>query len=119
MPGDFGLRQPGGTRDEALANVHEAIVLCLEVRAERGRPLTIEAAQVEGTVGWARCCRRPVAAMSCGPLQNVGGMLRGSGEKSGSHSTLSVPDHKEVAKGTLRSLMRSADLSVEDFLPLL
>ena len=36
--------------------------------------------------------------------------------KPGSIVTLSVPDHKEVAKGTLRSLIRSADLTVEEFL---
>jgi predicted RNA binding protein YcfA (HicA-like mRNA interferase family) len=29
--------------------------------------------------------------------------------------TLSVPDHKEVARGTLRSLIRSAGLTVEQF----
>lgn len=31
-------------------------------------------------------------------------------------ATLSVPDHKEVAKGTLRSLIRAADLTISDFL---
>jgi predicted RNA binding protein YcfA (HicA-like mRNA interferase family) len=30
--------------------------------------------------------------------------------------TLSVPDHREVAKGTLRSLIRTAGLTVEEFL---
>jgi hypothetical protein len=30
-------------------------------------------------------------------------------------ATLSVPDHKEVAKGTLRSLIRAAGLTVEEF----
>jgi predicted RNA binding protein YcfA (HicA-like mRNA interferase family) len=29
--------------------------------------------------------------------------------------TLSVPDHKEVAKGTLRSLIRTANLTVAEF----
>ena len=29
--------------------------------------------------------------------------------------TLSVPNHKEVAKGTLRSLIRSARLTVNEF----
>ena len=36
--------------------------------------------------------------------------------KEGSTATLSVPDHREVAKGTLRSLIRLADLTVEQFL---
>lgn len=32
------------------------------------------------------------------------------------NATLSVPDHKEVAQGTLRSLVRSAGMSVEEFI---
>ena len=39
--------------------------------------------------------------------------------KRGSMATLSVPDHREVAKGTLRSLIRDAGLSVEEFVALL
>ena len=31
-------------------------------------------------------------------------------------ATLSIPNHKEVAKGTLRSLIRSARLTVLEFL---
>jgi predicted RNA binding protein YcfA (HicA-like mRNA interferase family) len=34
-------------------------------------------------------------------------------------ASLSVPDHKEIAKGTLRSLIRSSGLSVEEFVKLL
>jgi predicted RNA binding protein YcfA (HicA-like mRNA interferase family) len=35
--------------------------------------------------------------------------------KEGETVTLSVPDHKEVAKGTLRSLIRAANLTVDEF----
>lgn len=42
-----GCVSQGETREVALANVEEAIALCLEVRAERGLPLTIETRQVE------------------------------------------------------------------------
>ncbi|MEO1144641.1 MAG: type II toxin-antitoxin system HicA family toxin [Cyanobacteria bacterium J06638_22] len=35
--------------------------------------------------------------------------------KEGEIATLSVPDHREVAKGTLRSLIRSAGLTVKEF----
>jgi predicted RNA binding protein YcfA (HicA-like mRNA interferase family) len=35
------------------------------------------------------------------------------------HRRLSVPNHKELAKGTLRSLLREAGLSVEEFATLL
>jgi predicted RNase H-like HicB family nuclease len=45
-----GCVSQGVTRDEALANIREAIGLCLEVRAELGLPLTIETRQIEVTV---------------------------------------------------------------------
>ena len=35
--------------------------------------------------------------------------------REGEIATLSVPDHKEVAKGTLRSLIRAANLTVDEF----
>jgi predicted RNA binding protein YcfA (HicA-like mRNA interferase family) len=35
--------------------------------------------------------------------------------KPGEMTTLSIPDHKEVAKGTLRSLIRSAGITVDEF----
>lgn len=31
------------------------------------------------------------------------------------HRRLTVPDHKEVAKGTLRSIIRQAGLTMEEF----
>ena len=45
-----GCVSQGETRDEALANIREAIAACLEVRAERGLPLTLETHQVEVTL---------------------------------------------------------------------
>jgi predicted RNA binding protein YcfA (HicA-like mRNA interferase family) len=35
------------------------------------------------------------------------------------HRLIVVPDHKEVAKGTLRAIIRYAGLTVEDFTKLL
>jgi len=35
--------------------------------------------------------------------------------KEGEITTLSIPDHKEVAKGTLRSLIRAAGITVDEF----
>jgi predicted RNA binding protein YcfA (HicA-like mRNA interferase family) len=32
-----------------------------------------------------------------------------------SHRRLTIPDHKELAKGTLRALIREAGLTVEEF----
>ena len=45
-----GCVSQGKTREEALANIKEAIALCLEVRAERGIPLTIETQRMEVSV---------------------------------------------------------------------
>jgi len=42
-----GCVSQGETKQEALANIKKAIRLCLEVRAERGMPLTVETCQVE------------------------------------------------------------------------
>lgn len=35
--------------------------------------------------------------------------------KEGDIATLSIPDHKEVAKGTLRCLIRAAGITVDEF----
>ena len=45
-----GCVSQGESREEALRNVREAIALCLEVRSERGMPLTVETRQVEVAV---------------------------------------------------------------------
>jgi predicted RNase H-like HicB family nuclease len=42
-----GCVSQGNTKEEALENIKEAIALCLEVRAKKGYPLTIETRQVE------------------------------------------------------------------------
>jgi predicted RNase H-like HicB family nuclease len=42
-----GCVSQGTTRDQAMANIREAIAACLEVRAEHGMPLTVETQQVE------------------------------------------------------------------------
>lgn len=42
-----GCVSQGATKGEALANARDAIRACLEVRAERGLPLTVETREVE------------------------------------------------------------------------
>ena len=42
-----GCVSQGNTKSQALENIKEAITLCLEVRAEKGLPLTIETRQIE------------------------------------------------------------------------
>jgi predicted RNase H-like HicB family nuclease len=42
-----GCVSQGQTKQEALENIKDAITACLQVRAERGMPLTVETYQVE------------------------------------------------------------------------
>ncbi len=42
-----GCVSQGMTKDEAIENIKDAIKICLEVRAEKGLPLTVETRQVE------------------------------------------------------------------------
>jgi predicted RNase H-like HicB family nuclease len=42
-----GCVSQGKTKEEALGNMRDAIKLCLEVRSEKGLPLTIETKQIE------------------------------------------------------------------------
>ena len=46
-----GCVSQGDTKEEALANIREAIELCLEARSEKGMPFTIETRQVEVALG--------------------------------------------------------------------
>jgi predicted RNA binding protein YcfA (HicA-like mRNA interferase family) len=39
--------------------------------------------------------------------------------KPGERANLSIPQHRELSVGTLRSLIRAANMSVDDFLKLL
>jgi predicted RNase H-like HicB family nuclease len=45
-----GCVSQGKTEDEALANIREAIVACLEARAANGMPLTVAVREVEVSV---------------------------------------------------------------------
>ena len=42
-----GCMSQGRSEEDALENIKEAIALCLEVRRERGMPLTIETRDIE------------------------------------------------------------------------
>jgi len=45
-----GCVSQGRTEEEALANIKDAIVACLEVRAEQGLPLTVRTVEVDVAV---------------------------------------------------------------------
>jgi predicted RNA binding protein YcfA (HicA-like mRNA interferase family) len=63
-----------------------------------------EAAKVFARAGWV-------------PIGQVGSHL--VLVKEGARANLSVPQHKELSVGTLRSLIRSAGMTVDEFLALL
>lgn len=42
-----GCVSQGRTEQEALENIREAIIACLEVRAEQGMPLTVKTVEVD------------------------------------------------------------------------
>lgn len=62
------------TKDEAIDNVGDAIRACLEVRAERGMPLTVETLQIEVLVSWRARLPRCTTAMRSAPSRNSGGL---------------------------------------------
>jgi predicted RNase H-like HicB family nuclease len=45
-----GCVSQGQTEEEALMNIKEAILACLEVRAEQGLPLTVRTVEVDVAV---------------------------------------------------------------------
>jgi predicted RNase H-like HicB family nuclease len=45
-----GCVSQGKTEEEALTNIREAIVACLEVRAEQGLPLTVRTVEIDVSV---------------------------------------------------------------------
>jgi len=63
-----------------------------------------EAAKVFQRIGWV-------------PIGQVGSHL--VLVKEGSRANLSIPQHKELSVGTLRSLIRNAGMTVDQFLSLL
>jgi len=42
-----GCVSQGSIEEEAIANIRDAILLCLEVRAEEGLPLTVRTVEVD------------------------------------------------------------------------
>jgi len=49
-----GCMSQGSTEEEALQNIQEAIQLCLEVRQEKGLPLTIHSLEFDSQSGVGR-----------------------------------------------------------------
>jgi len=57
-------------------------------------------------------------------LEKLGYYVRGRESshvhlRHSSRNSLTIPDHKEIARGTLRAIIRTAELTVEEFRKLL
>ena len=48
-------------------------------------------------------------------VRQKGSHIRLRDDKNERHHPLTIPDHKELRSGLLRTLIRDADLTVEDF----
>lgn len=114
-----GCVSQGATRDEALVNIRDAIKACLEVRAERHAADHRDAT----SRGDRLMARLPVLSgrQVVRTFEALGWVqVRQSSShiilvRDGHPATLSVPDHDEVVKGTLRSLIRAAGLTIPEF----
>jgi predicted RNase H-like HicB family nuclease/predicted RNA binding protein YcfA (HicA-like mRNA interferase family) len=117
-----GCVSQGNTEAEAMENIREAIAGCLEARSANGMPLTIEVREVEGPAWW-RDCPRFQGSELFGLSRRRWSKDRQHGShvillKPGNPTSLSVPQHREVAPGTLRSLIRASGMTVAQFVDL-
>jgi predicted RNase H-like HicB family nuclease len=66
-----GCVSQGNTKDEALENIKDAIRLCLELRGEKGLPLTIETKQQSPVkTAWLKVLK--VLAVGCSQISGGG-----------------------------------------------
>jgi len=125
VPSLPGCISQGKTREDALQNIREAISLHEEVLRERGEPVPGNAIRLS----WSRSPREQVArtfqSSVCQSAEQS--RLRGLSPR-GSHIMLirrtppaqtTIPNHKELDRGTLRAIIRQTGLTVEEFLALL
>ena len=104
--------------------ITEEIRQILRAREEDGLPLTVETVQLELP---AEVPRLPAVSgrEAVSALERAGWhVTRQSGShiiltRAGTPVTLSVPNHRVVSRGTLRSLIRKSGLTVDEFAALL
>jgi predicted RNase H-like HicB family nuclease len=115
-PALAGCYSQGDTVDEALENIKEAIILCLEdlqAQNQRGR-VNPKLPVISG--------REAIKAFERVGYQVVrqrGSHVRLRDETDPNHRPLTVPNHKTLKLGLLRKLLRDADLTVDEFTELL
>lgn len=118
-----GCMSQGKTIDEALVNIKDAISGWIEVEKKHNRfkfnePKDIFIGEVTIWMGLlSNISGRKAVSVFCkfGYIKSC---------QTGSHiilyqenkPTLSIPNHKELAPGLLRALLRKSGISVEDFL---
>ena len=121
-----GCHSQGDNREEALKNIQEAIQLYLELANEKAKTEAI--LQPESTIAeiavWQKKRLLPVSGKQMVKVfRKIGFQLN---RQKGSHIIMSkendilvIPNHKTIAKGTERELIKDAGLTVEEFNKLL
>jgi predicted RNase H-like HicB family nuclease len=124
VPSLPGCVSQGATRAEALANVREAIEGYVESLHARGEP-------IPPSIRRRSHRRRSVSVLPRLSGEKLWLRFASSGTRSIArrhiilrhrnppYRRLTVPDHREVAKVTLRALIREAGISVQEFTALL
>ena len=125
-----GCHSQGDTVEEALANIKEAIELCIEDMAERGRrdPRPVGDAHRDGR-HHPVSSRLPVvsgqeavqafATLGYEVVRRKGSHMRLRHPSDRQRKPLTIPDHRTLKPGLLRALIRDANLDVEEFARLL
>ena len=119
-----GCVSQGATIEEALENIKDAMKGCLAVlnkRAQRHKAKHKEEILAEVTVQMPKLPRDISGRQAVKAFQRAGWTIARTGlhivlEKEGMRPTLSVPNHKVLDPGTLRTLIRHSGLTVEEFL---
>jgi antitoxin HicB len=117
-----GCLSQGRTRSEAIENIKEAIAAYLESLTAHFEPIPSPISEEIVEVALWVSCRAISGRDVIKALEKVGD---GGDHQRGSHIVLrqidpphrrlTVPDHDEVAKETLRAIIRQAGLTVEEF----
>ena len=104
-----GCISQGHSRDEAVANIKDAIAGYLASLKKHGEPIPLPVCSGQQAI-------RAFSRLGYQIDHQTGShiILRHPNRRR-----LTVPDHRELAKGTLRSLIREAGLTKDQFVQLL
>ena len=126
VPSLPGCISQGKTEEEALKNVREAIHLHIKTLARRFAAFRANSGAGKTNFGVAMSQKLPVLSGKelVKIMEKFGYYIR---SQQGSHihlrhpvhPPLTIPNHKEIARGTLRTIIRQAGFGLKQFLEIL